>query len=244
MLRTYTPPAGFVYEYHEEIASTNDRAKQLGAGHIVAAKCQTAGRGRLGRSFSSEEGGLYFSIAVKPDCPFEESFSLPSAAAVCAQKAIGGKAEIKWPNDILVEGKKVCGILCEAVNGVIVLGFGVNLKNELPGDLPDAGRVEGEPLTIMTAIVDELLRLLADYPENRPAIIQTYCEHCMTLMKHVDVIYRGMPLYGFACAIDKNGGLMVMTQESRTVVTIYSGEATIVKKRDGDDPVVPDPPRV
>lgn len=244
MLQTYTPPAGFVYEYHEEIASTNDRAKQLGAGHIVAAKRQTAGRGRLGRSFSSEEGGLYFSIAVKPDCPFEESFSLPSAAAVCAQKAIGGKAEIKWPNDILVDGKKVCGILCEAVNGVIILGFGVNLKNELPEDLPDAGRVEGEPLAIMTAIVDELLRLLADYPENRPDIIQAYCEHCMTLMKHVDVIYRGMPLYGFACAIDKNGGLMVMTQESRTVVTIYSGEATIVKKRDGDDPDVPNPPRV
>lgn len=244
MFKNFTPPEGFRFEYHEEIGSTNDRAKELGAGWIVAAGRQTAGRGRLGRSFSCEEGGLWFSMAVKPDCPFEESFSLPVAAAVCARKAIGGKAEIKWPNDILVDGKKVCGILCEAVNGVIIMGFGINLKNDLPDDLPDAGRVDKDPVELLSSITGELSRLLAGYPENRPEIIQSYCEHCMTLMKYVDVVYRNMPLYGFACAIDKNGGLMVMTQESRTVVTIYSGEATIVKKRDGDDPDVPNPTRI
>lgn len=244
MLKNFVPPAGFQFEYHEEIGSTNDRAKTLGAGWIVAAGRQTAGRGRMGRPFSCQDGGLWFSVAVKPDCPFSESFSLPVAAAVCARNAIGGEAKIKWPNDILVDGKKVCGILCEAVNGVIVLGFGINLKNALPDDLPDAGRVEGEPEVLLRRIVEELALLLREYPENRPTIIQAYCEHCVTLMKYVDVVYRNMPLYGFACAIDKNGGLMVMTQESRTVVTIYSGEATIVKKRDGDDPDVPAPPRV
>lgn len=244
MLQNFIPPAGYRFEYHETIASTNDRAKELGAGWIVAAGRQTAGRGRMGRSFSSEEGGLYFSMAVKPNCPFQEALSLPVAAAVCAQKAIGGKSKIKWPNDILVDGKKVCGILCEAVNGVIILGFGINVKNDLPEDLPDAGRVDKTPEELIAAITYELARLLEGYPDNRPEIIQTYCEHCMTLMKYVDVIYRNMPLYGFACAIDKNGGLMVMTQESRTVVTIYSGEATIVKKRDGDDPDVPAPPRI
>lgn len=244
MLQNFIPPDGYRFEYHETIASTNDRAKELGAGWIVAAGRQTAGRGRMGRVYSCEEGGLWFSMAVKPDCPFQEALSLPVAAAVCAQKAIGGKSEIKWPNDILIEGKKVCGILCEAVNGVIILGFGINIRNDLPDDLPEAGRVEKDPVELITAISGELSRLLKGYPENRPDIIQTYCEHCMTLMKHVDVVYRNMPLYGFACAIDKNGGLMVMTQESRTVVTIYSGEATIVKKRDGDDPDVPAPPRV
>lgn len=244
MYKNFQPPAGYQFEYHEELGSTNDRAKELGAGWIVAARRQTAGRGRMGRSFSCEAGGLWFSMAVKPDCPFQEAFSLPVAAAVCARNAIGGQAKIKWPNDILVDGKKVCGILCEAVNGVIVLGFGVNVENPLPEDLPDAGRTDKSPLELITAITHELAGLMAGYPENRPEIIQAYCEHCMTLMKYVDVVYRNMPLYGFACAIDKNGGLMVMTQESRTVVTVYSGEATIVKKRDGDDPAVPNPTRI
>ncbi len=245
MLKNFQPPEGYRFEYHEELGSTNDRAKELGAGWIVVAGRQTAGRGRLGRSYDCERGGLWFSMAVKPDCPFQETFSLPVAAAVCARKAIGGKAKIKWPNDILIDGKKVCGILCEAVNGVIVLGFGINLENPLPEELPEAGRAEGKtPLELLTAITHELAELTAGYPDNRPAIIQAYCEHCLTLMKYVDVVYRNMPLYGFACAIDKNGGLMVMTQESRTVVTIYSGEATIVKKRDGDDPDVPAAPRV
>lgn len=244
MFKNFQPPVGYQFEYHEELGSTNDRAKELGAGWIVAARRQTAGRGRMGRSYSCEAGGLWFSMAVKPDCPFEETFTLPVAAAICARNAIGGKARIKWPNDILVEGKKVCGILCEAVNGVIVLGFGVNLENELPEDLPQAGRTAGEPAAILTAITHALAKLLEDYPQNRADIVQAYCEHCDTLMKHVDVVYRGMPLYGFACAIDKNGGLMVMTQESRTVVTIYSGEATVVPKRDGDEPEVPNPTRI
>lgn len=244
MFESFTPPAGFQFEYHEEIGSTNDRAKELGAGWIVAAGRQTAGRGRMGRSFSSEPGGLWFSVSVKPDCPFSETFTLPVVAAVCARNAIGGKAKIKWPNDILVDDKKVCGILCEAREGVITLGFGINLKNALPADLPQAGHAKGDAGTLLRTIADSLAAAVAAYPGNRAEMVQAYCEHCLTLMKHVDVVYRGMPLYGFACAIDKNGGLMVMTQESRTVVTIYSGEATIVPRREGDDPAVPAPNRV
>ena len=244
MFQNFQPPAGYRFEYHEEIGSTNDRAKKLGAGWIVAAGRQTAGRGRMGRPYSCESGGLWFSMAVKPDCPFEETFTLPVAAAVCARNAIGGKARIKWPNDILVDGKKVCGILCEAVNGVIILGFGINVKNALPEDLPDAGRVDGAPEELIQTIADSLAAAVAAYPGNRAQLVQTYCEYCDTLMKHVEVVYRNMPLYGFACAIDKNGGLMVMTQESRTVVTVYSGEATVVPRRDGEEPDVPNPTRV
>lgn len=244
MFQNFIPPEGFQFEYLPETDSTNSVVKARGAGWIVAAGRQTAGRGRMGRSFSSEEGGLYFSVSVRPECPFQEALSLPVVAAVCARNAIGGKAKIKWPNDILVEDKKVCGILCEAQNGVITLGFGINLKNDLPEDLPQAGRIEADPETLLHDITYALAEALAGYPENRPAMIQAYCEHCITLMKHVDVVYRGMPIYGFACAIDKNGGLMVMTQESRTVITIYSGEATIVPKRDGSEPDVPAPPRV
>ena len=244
MFESFCPPVGYRFEFHEKFGSTNDRARELGAGWIVAARRQTAGRGRMGRPYDCAAGGLWFSMTVKPDCPFQETFSLPAAAAVCARNAIGGKAKIKWPNDILVDGKKVCGILCEAVNGVIVAGFGINVANPLPDSLPDAGRAEKSPEELLSAITRELAAMVAGYPENRPAIIQTYCEHCLTLMKYVDVVYRNMPLYGFACAIDKNGGLMVMTQESHTVVTVYSGEATIVDKQEGETPAVPPPNRI
>ena len=96
----------------------------------------------------------------------------------------------------------------------------------------------------MERVVSAAVRDLEWFPENRADLIQAYCEHCRTVMKFVDVTYRGMPLYGFAFAVDRHGGLMVMTQESHTVVTVYGGEAVIVKKEDApanvpDLPVMP-----
>lgn len=228
-IHAYKAPEGYSFEYLSEVVSTNDIALQKGAGSIVCAARQTGGRGRMGRAFSSEEGGLYFSMAVRPPCELSDCLSLPAVAALCAQKAIGGAAKIKWPNDIMLTDKKVCGILTENRDGVIVFGFGINLENALPPELTEAGRVQADVCALLTSITHALDEALRGYPENRPALLQEYCGHCLTLGKFVDVTYRGMPLYGFACALDKHGGLMIMTQESRTVVTVYSGEASLSK---------------
>lgn len=222
----FTPPAGYRFEYLPECESSNDLAFARGAGAIVCAGRQTKARGRMGRSFSAQEGGLYFSLCVRPGCPLKEATALPALAALAVRDAIGGKASIKWPNDILLEDKKVCGILTEARGELIVFGIGINLKNELPEDLPQAGRVDKDPQELLSAICERLAAIVADYPGNRETLMQDYAFKCCTLGRMVDIVYRGMPMSGFACSVDKKGGLMVMTQESRTVVTVYSGEAS------------------
>lgn len=219
-------PEGYSFEYLSECASTNDRAFELGPGAIVCAGRQTAARGRMGRSFSAEEGGLYVSMCVKPSCEMKDAPALAALAALAAADAIGPKSEIKWPNDIQLAGKKVCGILSESREGVLVFGFGINVNNPLPEELTQAGHVDGEAQDILQRLIDRMSGIVAEYPGNREELLQQYALRCCTLGRMVDVTYRGMPLYGFACGIDKHGGLMVMTQENRTVVMIYSGEAT------------------
>ncbi len=223
---SFQPPKDWRFAYVDECASTNDLAFEQGAGSIVCAGRQTAARGRMGRSYCAEEGGLWFSLCVKPPCPLKEATALPALAALAVCDAIGGAAKIKWPNDILVDDKKVCGILTEARGELVVFGFGINLQNELPVDLPQAGRTEAEPAALLGAICSRMVEILADYPQNRESLLQDYAYKCCTLGRMVDITYRNMPMYGFACSVDRHGGLMVMTQESRTVVTIYSGEAT------------------
>lgn len=223
---SYTPPEGYSFEYLAECASTNDEALRRGAGSIVVAGRQTAARGRMGRSFSAEDGGLYLSMCAPLPCPPADAPALAALAALSACQAIGEGALIKWPNDIMLTNKKVCGILCEMREGCLIFGFGVNVENELPAELTEAGRVNASREALLDAITHRMADTLAGYPENREALMDVYAKKCCTLGRPVDVTYRGMPLYGYAFAVDKHGGLMVMTQENRAVVTVYSGEAT------------------
>lgn len=133
-----------------ETESTNTEAKILGysgatTGTVVVAERQTAGRGRQGRNWLSGEGNLLFSILLKPDCSPSEAAELGFVIAVSMRRAILelepqiGKISFKWPNDILLNGKKVCGILLESdlkANRVenMVAGIGVNV-----GSYPEGG---------------------------------------------------------------------------------------------------------
>ena len=110
-----------VYRF-DRLDSTNTRLKALareGAapGTVLLAREQSGGRGRLGRSFASPPGGLYLSMLLRPACPPERCLSLTPLAAVAARRAVldctGLSPEIKWPNDLLLGGKKLCGILTE-----------------------------------------------------------------------------------------------------------------------------------
>ena len=137
------------YRPPRETASTNLDARrwlQDGAAHgsLVAADRQTAGRGRLGRSFASADGGLYMSVVIKSDLP---AGVLTTLCAVAVRRAIqeltGKTADIKWVNDLQIDGKKICGILCEGVwqgdrpLGVIA-GIGLNIcQREFPEALRD-----------------------------------------------------------------------------------------------------------
>ncbi|MBO4324357.1 MAG: biotin--[acetyl-CoA-carboxylase] ligase [Lachnospiraceae bacterium] len=136
-------------DLREEADSTNRIAKQMGLdgvpeGYLVIADRQTAGRGRLGRSFASPKGtGLYMSLLLRPDMPASEAVRITAAAAVAAAEAVnalsGADAGIKWVNDLYLNGRKICGILTESVLGssgkpeYAVLGIGINLTE------PDGG---------------------------------------------------------------------------------------------------------
>jgi len=132
--------------YFDEIDSTNDEAKRrLRAGEdllgsVIAADRQTAGRGRLGKSFASPGGdSIYASFVLKlPESLAEQKITIFAAVAVCyaIEKTTSYRPAIKGVNDILAEGKKVCGILAESVPGAVVLGIGVNI-NLREDDLPD-----------------------------------------------------------------------------------------------------------
>ncbi|HZH26688.1 MAG TPA: biotin--[acetyl-CoA-carboxylase] ligase [Azospirillaceae bacterium] len=128
----------------ESAGSTNDVARDLGAqgapeGTLVWARRQTAGRGRRGRTWESPEGNLYCSLLLRPDCRLAVASQLSFAAALAVADGIrkllpgGREVRLKWPNDVLVDGAKVSGILLEAEGavdggpGFLVLGIGVNV---------------------------------------------------------------------------------------------------------------------
>jgi BirA family biotin operon repressor/biotin-[acetyl-CoA-carboxylase] ligase len=128
-------------EWLESVASTSDRLKTLarrGAPEwtAVVADLQTGGRGREGRSWASPAGGLYLSVLLRPR--FGRVGLLPLAAGVAVAEAaeeLGVRTELKWPNDVLVSGRKLAGMLCESVSGPapvewVVLGIGVNVLVE------------------------------------------------------------------------------------------------------------------
>jgi BirA family transcriptional regulator, biotin operon repressor / biotin---[acetyl-CoA-carboxylase] ligase len=195
-----------------ETTSTNDRARALavaGAPHgtLVTAGAQTAGRGRQGRTWSAPPGrALLMSLVLRaPDR------MLPLAAAVAVAEAAGPGAAIKWPNDVLVDGRKVAGILAEArpQDGWAVLGIGLNVAVR-PEDLPADLRATAGTLGLAPADVDAVLaRLLAALERalalGTPALLDAW--RARDALRGRDVAWAAG--HGRAAGIDGDGRLVV-----------------------------------
>jgi len=225
----------------DETVSTNRNARDWllsGAQHgdLVISCRQTGGRGRMGRSFSSPEGGLYMSLILKTAAA---AGSITTLTAVSVRRAIlrltGLETEIKWVNDLLLQGKKVCGILCENVFsgsqslGMIV-GVGVNVYgDDLPEDLKEIARAlypehKTAPVSLeelAAGIHAEILAGLAHIPQH----MEEYKQHCITLHKQVYWLENGKMHYGEALDTDSKGALII--REGNTVRTIGFGEVSI-----------------
>lgn len=157
----------------EETDSTNDvaRAKiREGAAHgtTITADRQTAGKGRQGRGWSGGEGAIAVSVVVREGV----DRLLPLRAGLAVAQLAGPSARVKWPNDVLVDGRKIAGVLVEAEGDAAIVGIGLNAAIDL-GELPDeiaarAGTL-GLPLDQLEATRDELLALLGDTLELTPA---------------------------------------------------------------------------
>ncbi len=160
-------------ERFDVLPSTNDYAKQKraeGKNRIIIAKTQSGGRGTKGRSFVSDEGGLYMSkLTFYENLPAKKAFTVMQqcAVAVCETlAAFGVRGQIKWPNDILVNGKKICGILIEnTFSGEYVrcsiVGIGLNVCNRLPDELQKAATTIEEQ-TGKSYAVEEVERVLLE----------------------------------------------------------------------------------
>lgn len=215
-----------------ETDSTNTYTKELarrGAAHgtAVLALRQTGGRGRMGRSFISPEKGLYMSVLLRPDCPAELLPTLTPCAAVAVHRALcrtcGVTAEIKWPNDLVVNGRKLCGILTEGVAGFdgklsAVIGIGVNLNTnteDFPRELQDTvitvreltGR-ETRICELADSIYEELVTVYARWLKGDESLRAEYRELCVSLGRDIFVLRNGESLPARALDIGEDYSLL------------------------------------
>lgn len=236
--------------FYDEVDSTNNSIKQLAAegcpeGTIAIAKNQTAGKGRLGRPWSSsKDTGIWMSLLLMPQIQPREAPVLTLLAGLSVCKAVrrftGLKAEIKWPNDVLIQGKKICGILTEMnaemekIN-YIVLGIGINVNMEsFPVEIAKTAtslKIESKTnwkRSILTQYVLSELELYYDCYKKRhdfSAFLEEYKSFCVTLGKNVHVITRDS-FDGKAVDITKEGELIV-EDEKGNHITVFSGEVSI-----------------
>ena len=225
---------------YKNIDSTNTEAKRrTGEGEkmplLICAESQSAGRGRLGRSFYSPDGtGLYMSLAFAPKAEMAEAVSVTSAAAVAVAEAIEEfcdvDCKIKWVNDIYAGGRKVCGILAEAVTcgeqNIIVVGVGVNCTTEIfPDDIKNrAGSVGWVDRNLLAASITRRLLKYAENPGDR-SWIEFYRSRSMVLGEDITYIENGISRNAKAIDIDQNGGLVI--NENGEIKTLSTGEVTV-----------------
>lgn len=242
--------AGNEIFYFDIIDSTNARAKQLAeeghpSGTLVVAEKQEAGRGRRGRTWESPTGnGIFMTLMIKPEINPNNASMLTLVAALAVSKAIsnstGRPAGIKWPNDIVMNGKKVCGILTEMsaqfdyVNH-IVIGIGINVHNEVfPDEISQMATSiyleTGEHLN-RAKLIEEVLEQFEAYyeiylkTEDLSGLVKEYNSHLVNMHQNVRVLDPKEPFEGKAMGITPHGELIVDTWESRKLVS--AGEVSV-----------------
>lgn len=234
----------------KQTGSTNQDAKALaleGAAHgtVLLAEEQTAGRGRLGRSFHSPKGtGLYLSMVLRPGGTLAAAVPITQAAAVAACRALsvtaGLELSIKWVNDLYLDGKKVCGILTEAVSDfetghieALILGIGINVTEPTAGFPPELRKIVGTLADgaqsfsrnrLAAAIIDELLDILPEL--ETLSFLDEYRRRCFILGQRVTVQRGNDSFEATAVSIDVSGGLVVETDDNKHL-TLNSGEVSL-----------------
>jgi BirA family biotin operon repressor/biotin-[acetyl-CoA-carboxylase] ligase len=190
-----------------------DQARRGAAEGLVAvADHQTAGRGRLGRTWEAPAGAsLLTSLLLRPDLPPERRHLVTTAVALAGAAAIAEAApQLKWPNDLLVGNRKVAGVLAEVDGDAVVVGIGINLNWE--GDPPANGiavnQVVGHPVD-RDAVLDALLAGLADRYGRWDAVAAEYRRRCSTINREVRVELSDETFTGVAADVNDDGHLLV-----------------------------------
>lgn len=239
----------------EQTTSTGDVVEKLARdgvaeGVVVFAEAQTSGRGRLGRKwFSPARKGLWFSVLLRPPLRPQQTTQLTIAAATALVRAIKAQTalqpEIKWPNDILVRGKKVAGILTELSAELdrtkyVVLGIGIDVNvsvREFPAELRQLAtslRVETGHLIDRAELATRLLRELdGDYLRvcagEFEAIANEWARYCTTLGRYVVIRIGERSVGGRAESLAPDGALLLRTQHGH-IERVIGGDVTVEKQ--------------
>ena len=246
---------GHHLHYYEEIGSTNDEAFRLGLagapeGTVLIADRQTAGRGRMQRSWHSpDETNIYNSIILRPEIELAKAPQISILAGVAVAEVLNDycpdKVKLKWPNDVLIDRKKVCGILpqvktsANAVN-FIVLGIGINVNinnNQFPDEIRDLAT----SLVIETGNEISRLELIISLYENLTkwykqllkkgfgSIREKWLSLTPMIGQTVQVMFYEETVSGQAIGLDEDGSLILLTDNNETI-RISAGDATILKR--------------
>ncbi len=208
---------------------------------VAIAKTQTGGRGRSGKSFYSPDGGgLYMSVLIHPGVSFDKVSSLTSRVCVavcrCIENVCGISTDIKWVNDLYLNGRKVCGILCEAINdygrGVtksVIIGVGINLSTSaFPEDIKETAGSLNVSDEYRDKLASELAKALLQlkFGELTQSELDYYRRKSLVLGKRIIYTFNGQKNTAEAVAIDSSGGLVVKNDNGNTV-TLTSGEISV-----------------
>ncbi len=241
-LRESTDTDVYVYK---SIDSTNSEAKRriaegLSSDAIFAAEAQTAGRGRRGKSFYSPSSvGIYFSAVLHPEVRLSDSTAITSAAAVAVCEAITEatkkEPKIKWVNDIFIDGKKVCGILTEAVSDLesgrvqaVIVGIGINITTDIfPDEIKDIAGSIGKHID-RNALISDIFECLKLYSDKLPdrSFMEVYRKYSLVINRDIYFTKNGVAYSARGIHIHDDGGLEVLTSDGETMI-LTSGEISV-----------------
>ncbi len=225
--------------HFREVGSTMEMAKELvkkGAeeGTIVVTECQARGRGRLSKQWFSPSGGIYFTLSLKPEISPAYAPRINLMASIAVAKAIrelfGLAAELKWPNDVLIEGRKVCGILAEMeaeVDSINFVNLGIGINANFPISQYEKGATSlkeelGKEI-VRKELLSSVLREIAKQQAllTKADLFEEWKSLSATLNRDVRVVSLGEELTGKAIDIDSNGALILKCPDNsiRNIVT-------------------------
>lgn len=238
--------------FTHEIDSTNEWAKRLaklGAeeGTVAVAEMQSAGRGRLGREWFSPEGGLWFSVVLRPEMSASEAAGLVFVAGFAVAEALKEayclRVETKWPNDVLVDRRKISGILCEMSTkgenvSYVVVGIGINVNFNVAKALPQTLR--GTTASVQELLgrkvrVEDLFRVVLEkleetydlyVKEGLSPILDMWKKFATFLGREVEVVFDDEKLHGVALDID-TGGRLVLKLQDGSLKTFVAGDVSL-----------------
>ena len=225
--------------YLPEVESTMDIARELAREGcpeftVVIAERQRKGRGRLKRVWLSADGGLYFTLVLRPQLPPMSSFKVNFGASLILTRVLrnmfGVNAMVKWPNDILVEGKKICGMLSEMEADAekvafVNVGIGINVNND-PQPVEQMAvslkQILGEEVSrqrLLAAFLDELERFL--YSADFDHVISAWKQYATTIGQQVKVVTHSAVSEGVAVDVDEDGALLLKCADGLFKKIIY-----------------------